>query len=404
MFPLALTIIYIFAFGLCIGSFINVVIYRLPREKSIIFPPSECPSCGKRIAFYDNIPVISWLLLRGRCRHCKGPISIRYATVELLTAVTITALFCIYFLTDIRTLGISPAGRLVDPLNIFFNGGWTVYLAHIILLAVLIASSAIDIELWVIPINLCWFATAAAFIFSAVAPFFIDPAVIRNNALFPQASASVAAMAAAGAVGMMVSLALSALKIIKQSYPLDEDMSINSESKKNEDKTHQSEPQYNHREEMLKEIAFLAPIIIAMIIGYILNKSASPADNWWIEFSQNPIVSGLLGSLWGYFVGCAVVWFTRILGTLAFGKEAMGLGDVHLMGAVGAFIGPAPVIGAFFVAPFFGLGSALSRYFFKKSREIPYGPFLSLGAFTVIILHDPYINYIAYAFFGIKNI
>ena len=93
--------------------------------------------------------------------------------------------------------------------------------------------------------------------------------------------------------------------------------------------------------------------------------------------------------------GCAVVWATRILGTLAFGKEAMGLGDVHLMGAAGAIIGPAFITVAFFIAPFFGLLWALYQMFFKKTRQIPYGPFLSLGIFAVMIFHDWFRLYLA---------
>jgi leader peptidase (prepilin peptidase)/N-methyltransferase len=102
----------------------------------------------------------------------------------------------------------------------------------------------------------------------------------------------------------------------------------------------------------------------------------------------HPAAAGLLGSLFGYFVGCAVVWATRVLGTLGFGKEAMGLGDVHLMGAAGAVVGPVMVIIAFFIAPFFGLGWALFQMLFKKIRQIPYGPFLSLAVLTVMIFHD----------------
>ncbi len=76
-----------FIFGLVIGSFLNVVIYRVPRHKSIVSPGSMCPSCGTEIAPYDNIPVLSWLILRGKCRHCHHRISARYPLVELLTAV-----------------------------------------------------------------------------------------------------------------------------------------------------------------------------------------------------------------------------------------------------------------------------------------------------------------------------
>jgi leader peptidase (prepilin peptidase) / N-methyltransferase len=74
-------------FGLLIGSFLNVVIYRLPRFESIVQPPSHCPACGTQLGAIENIPVVSWLALRGRCRHCAVPISPRYPIVELATAV-----------------------------------------------------------------------------------------------------------------------------------------------------------------------------------------------------------------------------------------------------------------------------------------------------------------------------
>ena len=74
-------------YGAAIGSFLNVVIYRVPAGKSVVRPPSACPSCGHQITARDNIPVLSWLLLRGKCRNCGNPISPRYPLVELLTAV-----------------------------------------------------------------------------------------------------------------------------------------------------------------------------------------------------------------------------------------------------------------------------------------------------------------------------
>ena len=74
----------IFAFGLCFGSFLNVCIYRLPRAKSVVAPRSACPHCGDPIPLYHNIPVLSWLILRGKCRSCREPISPRYLVVEVL--------------------------------------------------------------------------------------------------------------------------------------------------------------------------------------------------------------------------------------------------------------------------------------------------------------------------------
>ena len=75
------------ALGLLIGSFLNVVIYRVPAGKSIVSPPSACPNCDSRIAGYDNVPVLSWLVLRGKCRSCAAPISARYPVIELVTGL-----------------------------------------------------------------------------------------------------------------------------------------------------------------------------------------------------------------------------------------------------------------------------------------------------------------------------
>ncbi|MFN2453969.1 MAG: A24 family peptidase [Pyrinomonadaceae bacterium] len=94
--PPLLVAVFIFALGAIIGSFLNVVIHRVPRGESIVFPNSRCPSCGAAISFYDNIPVLSYVILRGRCRNCHAPISARYPAVEALTG----ALYVFVFLHD----------------------------------------------------------------------------------------------------------------------------------------------------------------------------------------------------------------------------------------------------------------------------------------------------------------
>ena len=94
-----LTVVGFFLFGLVFGSFLNVCIYRMPRGLSVVRPRSACPACHKPIAHYDNIPVLSWLILRGKCRHCKARISPRYAVVELLTG----CLFALSYYMSLQT-------------------------------------------------------------------------------------------------------------------------------------------------------------------------------------------------------------------------------------------------------------------------------------------------------------
>ena len=376
---------FIFAFGCCIGSFLNVVIYRMPRDKSIVSPPSACPACGEHIRFYDNIPLISWLLLGRKCRFCKAPVSARYFVIELLTALIFLGLFILYFNTNLRF-----------NMPSFAHGGWFIYLLHIILLAAFIAASAIDLELWIIPLSICWFVTIAGLVGSAIGALFIDIDSIRVYWVLPSATPHTGALAVGAAVGTALSMILLVTGLVKRSYESEEDQNV-AENNRPDDKIQNDlsekpeiyqDDNFNHRLEAFREIIFLLPIVIFSLAAFWLSRNVEPISKWWLVFSQRPVIAGFLGSLWGYFIGCGIVWAIRIFGTLAFGKEAMGLGDVHLMGAAGAVIGPIPVVVAFFIAPFFGLGWAGFNMFFKKIRQIPYGPFLSLGIFVVMILHD----------------
>jgi leader peptidase (prepilin peptidase)/N-methyltransferase len=382
--------VFIFAFGCCIGSFLNVVVYRLPRDKSLVTPPSACPACGKHIRFYDNIPLVSWLLLGRKCRYCKAPVSPRYFVIELLTGLVFLGLFILYFHTDVR-----------DSVRPFLGRGWFIYLLHIILLAAFIAASAIDLEHWVIPLSICWLVTAVGFIGSAAGSYIIDPALIRAYSLLPSASAGTGALAAGATIGLAASLVLMATGWLKRSYESGDSEQDNGVGQEGSDaKSDPSEePDFNHRLEACREVIFLLPIIICSIAAFWMTSKVGPIRTLWADLMQIPVVAGLLGSLWGYFVGCGIVWGIRIFGTLAFGKEAMGLGDVHLMGAAGAVVGPILVVVAFFIAPFFGLAWAGSQMFFKKIRQIPYGPFLSLGIFVVMILHDLILNRIGFIFY-----
>ncbi len=127
MFQLSIFIALMsFIFGACIGSFLNVVIHRMPEGQSIVSPPSHCPACNHAIPIYCNLPIISFLLLKGKCRFCKAPISIRYPLVELVTGLL--------------------------ALGLFFNFGLTpTALFYFIFGAVLIAISFIDLDHQIIP-------------------------------------------------------------------------------------------------------------------------------------------------------------------------------------------------------------------------------------------------------------
>jgi leader peptidase (prepilin peptidase)/N-methyltransferase len=113
-------------FGLVIGSFLNVVIHRVPRKESVVSPRSRCPTCENELMARDNVPLLSWLLLRGKCRHCSAPISARYPLVELLTAVAFAAI------------------------GARFGADWALP-SYLIFTAALVAVGFIDIEHYIVP-------------------------------------------------------------------------------------------------------------------------------------------------------------------------------------------------------------------------------------------------------------
>ena len=373
---------FIFALGACIGSFLNVVIYRLPRDKSLITPPSACPQCNTPIRFYNNIPLFSWLLLRGKCPDCKATISARYFLMELITAICFGGLYLWIFWFGQRATGIEGATAMTQ---FFAGGGWLFFLVNIALIATFLAASAIDMELWIIPLELCWFVTIVGLIAAAVAEFAIEAKAILEFDLFPVVqSPTFAAVTVGSTAGLILSLIGLYTGVIKPSYEMAEDEEGDCEEAV---KSQENEREYNDRLEILKEVVFLLPVMIGALVAVQMTRMPSVAEKW-DSFVAFPVVSGLLGSVGGYLAGCTVVWATRIFGTLAFNKEAMGLGDVHLMGAAGAVIGAKWVVLAFFLAPFLGITWALYQALFKKMRQIPYGPFLSMAVFAVIIFHD----------------
>ncbi len=138
-------LIFVLPAGLCIGSFLNVIIYRLPLEKSVISPASACPNCGVSIRWYDNIPILGYLILRGKCRHCQSRISLRYPLVELVT------------------------GLLALAISLRYGVSWAC-LFYFIFVAALIAIIFIDFEHQIIPDVITYPGIVVGFISSLVLP------------------------------------------------------------------------------------------------------------------------------------------------------------------------------------------------------------------------------------------
>lgn len=251
--------IMVFFFGACIGSFLNVCIYRIPREESIVSPRSHCPKCGKLIAWYDNVPILSWLLLRASCRHCRQPISPRYILVELLVATLFTLVWLKY------------------GLGIFTPIYWVV-------IAGLVVATFIDFEHYIIPDRI-------------------------------------------SLGGIALGLALS--------------------------------------------------MIFPRIHAY---GTVLPQISVW---------SGLAQSLIGVLAGAGTLYLVAVIGRMIFKKDAMGLGDVKLLGAIGAFMGWRAVVFTIVVSSFAGsiVGIILIAIGDRKwQSKIPYGPYIALAAIVWIYI------------------
>lgn len=255
--------VFIFIIGLIVGSFLNVCIHRMPRAESIVFPPSGCPYCNNKIQWYDNIPLLSYILLKGHCRYCNVKIPLRYFIVELLTGLFFLFLFYHY--------GVSPT-----PVG----GGLAFNMAK-------------AIKFFIYSVFSCFLFIAA----------FVD---IKYRIIPDEIS--------------------------------------------------------------------LGGVILGLILSFTFPQMHASGVH----------LTALTQALIGVFCGAGITYLTGVIGTIIFRKEAMGLGDVKLMGMIGAFLGWKLSILAFFIAPFFGAAYGIIVLLKKKSHLIPYGPFLSLGALIAL--------------------
>jgi leader peptidase (prepilin peptidase)/N-methyltransferase len=139
--------------GACVGSFLNVVAWRLPREESVVHPRSHCPNCGSPLRWFENVPLLSWMVQRARCRHCGSAISARYPAVELLTA------------------GLFVATALGNPSALAAPPAWLLLLAGWLLIGLLMPLTLIDLDhLW-LPEPLCRWGVLLGLAITAIAGF-----------------------------------------------------------------------------------------------------------------------------------------------------------------------------------------------------------------------------------------
>lgn len=337
-------------FGASVGSFLNVCIYRLPRVGLSVNRPrrSFCPSCGTGIEWYDNIPLVSWLWLGGRCRYCAAPVSLRYLFVEGLTA----ALFMIVALR-------------------YVGGGepqWAAWIAVTALVAALIVASFIDLELRILPDEITLGGMYLVPLITLLTPdlhthpsdrqivavlhwlhgylvLWVGPDGIGPGALV------VVAAIAAGAVAFVLGL-YGYASYWRWSHP--------NESKRLRDGA----------------LAGIVALWLAALAATVLLRPVLLLD-----VHVYSLVAGLLGM----FAGSTLVFGVGVVGSKLFRKPAMGFGDVKLMGLLGGVTGWGGVITGFFLACLLGSVVGVFLLIRYRSRYLPFGPFLAAGAFILLL-------------------
>lgn len=404
--PHGLIIAFLFALGACVGSFINVVVYRLPLGRSVVNPPSACPKCGHRLAWYDNVPVLGWLLLRGRCRYCANPVSARYPLVEFVCGALFAGAYALMFLQDV-----GPATPVIEGLNAWGVAAarhrpldllldWPVLVVTLVLISTLLAASLIDAEHFIIPLSIPWLLFGVGLVVNGL---FASPERAGSILIAPMWAMLVWATIGAtiGWIGSMIGLRFG---VLKRSFAEGEPMLDREKASLDAGQPIQSAVEVREyskseiRREIMHEVAFIVPAVFLGVLGLMLGSRVA----WFIEagitLTQTPVAMGIAGSLAGAILAAGLVWLTRILGSLGFGKEAMGMGDVHLMLGVGAAIGAGPSVVTFFLAPFAGMALSLYLLIFGRFRTIPYGPFLSIGAVLAVFCYRPIADHFAPGF------
>jgi leader peptidase (prepilin peptidase)/N-methyltransferase len=347
-----------FPFGLIIGSFLNVVIYRVPRGESVTLPASHCGSCGTPVKPYDNIPVLSYLLLRGRCRSCRAPISWLYPAVELLTGLLFAALA---YKSGITGLGI----------------------AEMIFVALMLCLICTDYRHKLLPNVITYPAFLAMLVFAAwrlTAIAVASPSWFFTTALSYKVWLG-AGLLAAGAVSFYL---VDVLDHVLFSKYLDV-----SEAEEEEDELLKDvdEERLIRQHDLVIYATMILGIGVAVVWGGwgTYNLGSVTADPVWFTYAFESLFATCLGAL----VGGGLIWLLRAIYFYTRGIGGMGLGDVKMMAIIGGFLGWQR---AFFVL-FFGtvMGAlvgllliALMKNQKGMKAKLPFGVFLGIAAIFAV--------------------
>lgn len=446
-------IFWFFALGACVGSFLNVVVWRLPRNESLVSPPSRCPVCLHPLAWYDNVPVFGWLWLRGRCRYCLTPISAEYPTVEFITGALFVLYYVLYFVighygpcwTFIKFNSFMGEEEMRHQYVTSIRENWPQYALAVFTVSALLAASLIDARNFFIPQSIPVLMGVIGLLYHTILDRPGEPGSLSVG------SGSAGALALGAGIGVLISLALVWTGRMRRSFAegwpqleVEKDPSLmeqadgklviavrrmierfrrpltpeqersltkqRAEAKARDEEAeriHKAEEDTRHPQPIVKEFTrgdinreirremmFLMPPILLGMLAFALVRFVPAVGTPWNKLVHgNTFVGGFLGALLGGLVGGFVVWLTRILGSVAFGREAMGMGDVDLMFGVGTIVGAGAATVAFFIAPAFGLVLAIYMFLVGKRRELPYGPYLSLGTAFVMIYYCPIAAY-----------
>lgn len=352
----------VFLLGACIGSFLNVVIHRVPLGLSVNEPKrSFCPKCRKEIPMRLNIPLVSWLMLRGKCANCRAPISFRYFAVELLTAVLFSALWGWTRASLGATDSLEPALAAIVPL-------WTVA-------AFFVAITFIDAEHMIIPISLTWIGSALGLVAAALWPRLPDLSGWAATApLLKDGLIQSAAGWTIGFCGLWLVVLLGKFAFGRKKMVFPEPVAWKLEEGKAEDepiwfeiggeRTAWWDMFFRKTDRLLVECATLRVNDYEEQPGTltIREDGIQLPDGRTMKIEDIHALDGTAAR--------AVI-----------PREAMGMGDVHLMGTIGAFFGWTGVFFSLFAASIYAIIAALlGRVGF--GMRLPFGPFLILGAFS----------------------